>query len=368
MSVVCRDVFRLIEELAPLNLAEGWDNPGLQAGDPGKVITKALLALDVSGEVVDEAVEKKTGLIITHHPLLFSPVKSLDLSRPTGLLLERIIKSGLTVYSAHTNLDVARRGVNDVLAGRLGLEDRVVLAPIGNEKYFKLVVFVPDSHVSEVHQALSDAGAGWIGNYSHCAFSVRGEGVFLPRSGSRPYIGKEGELSRVGETRLETIVPAGVLGDALQAMLSAHPYEEAAYDAYPLENRGPAYGLGLTGNLPTSLGFEGLIELVKSALNLPWVRAGGDKNKVIRKVAVCGGSGAKLWPQAVAAGAEAFITGDVGYHDAQDMLTAGLSFIDPGHYGSEMPVIPMLRDYLAERLRNVEFIVSNHKGDPFIMV
>ena len=370
MAVVCRDIFRLIEELAPLNLAEGWDNPGLQVGDPEKAVVKALLALDVSREAVDEAVEKNAGLIITHHPLLFSPVKSLDLSRPLGLLLDRIIKAGLTVYAAHTNLDVAGRGVNDVLASCLGLGERVVLSATGREKYLKLVVYVPDTHLSEVHQAISGAGAGWIGNYSHCAFYTRGEGVFQPRTGSRPYIGKEGELSIVEETRLETIVPADALAKVLQVMLNAHPYEEVAYDLYPLENQGPAYGLGLVGRLPAPLSFEGLAELVKSALNLSWVRAGGDKRGIIQKVAVCGGSGAKLWPQAVAMGAEAFITGDIGYHDAQDMLSAGLSFIDPGHYGAEIPVIPMLRDYLAERCRGlgVEFIVSDYKGDPFMLV
>lgn len=372
MSVICRDVFKLIEELAPLNLAEKWDNPGLQVGDPGIVISKVVLALDVTAEVVRETKEKDAGLIVSHHPLIFNPIKSLDFSQPSGRLLESIIKNRITVYSAHTNLDIAEGGVNTVLAALLGLEDRTVLQVTGRESYIKLVVFVPDGHAAAVHQAISGAGAGWIGNYSHCAFQVSGTGMYLPCPGTRPFIGEEGKLAKTGETRLETIVPRSGLAAVLQSMQTAHPYEEIAYDLYNLENSGPAYGLGLVGNIPGILDFEGLINLVKKTLNLPQVRAGGEMSRTVKRVALCGGAGAKLWTEAAALGAEVFLTGDIGYHDAKDMLDAGLCFIDAGHYGAEIPVLPALRDYLEDQCRSrgleVEFILSDYNGDPFLMI
>ena len=369
MSVICREIINMIEELAPLHLAESWDNPGLQVGDPGNAVTKAVIALDVSLEVVREAVEIGAGMIISHHPLIFSPLKSLNFSKPSGQLLESIIKSGLTVYSAHTNLDIASGGVNTVLAGLLNLEHRVVLQATGSERYVKLVVFIPDGHVPEVHQAISAAGAGWIGNYSHCAFQTPGTGMFKPGPGTNPYIGEEGKLSEAGETRLETIVPKSGLAAVLQAMCDAHPYEEVAYDLYPLDNQGPAYGLGLVGSVSDQPTFGALVSRVKEALNLDGVKAGGEMNRKIQKAAVCGGAGVKLWPQAASLGAEVFITGDIGYHDARNMLEAGLCFIDAGHYGTEIPVIPALRDYLEQQRRQkgweVEFILSKINGDPF---
>ena len=372
MSVTCRDVFGLIEKLAPLKLAEKWDNPGLQVGEPGQEVRKVLLALDVNEKVVQEAVEKGVQLIVSHHPLIFTPIKSLDLEQPAGRLLKLLIEKRIAVYSAHTNLDVAQGGVNTALAAKLGLENPTLLNPTGQNKYYKLVVFVPQGHEQEVHQAISEAGAGWIGQYSHCAFQTEGTGMFKPTSGAKPFIGEEEQLSQVAEVRMETVVPAERSAQVVRAMIQAHPYEEVAYDLYPLENPGVAYGLGLVGRLPATVSFERFIQQVKEALGLPTVAVGGDLSKTVRVVAVCGGSGARLWPRAIAAGAQVYLTGDVGHHDAQDMLNAGLSFIDAGHYGSEAVVLPALREYLEEQCSGqglaISFDLAVNSRSPFVFI
>ncbi|MCL6479224.1 MAG: Nif3-like dinuclear metal center hexameric protein, partial [Peptococcaceae bacterium] len=216
------------------------------------------------------------------------------------------------------------------------------------------------------------AGAGWIGNYSECTFMLRGTGTFRPLEGSSPFIGKQGELEKVDEVRLETILPARVAGRAVKSMLSAHPYEEVAYDLYPLENRSASSGIGRLGGLnePVSLGEFAL--KVKEALQLHAVRRGGPADRKIQKVAVCGGSGADFWPLALAGGADVLVTGDIGYHRARDMLAAGMCFIDAGHYGTERVVLPVLADYLRGRCRerglDVEILVSEVDGEPFTYV
>jgi len=369
MPVNCRDIFNLIEKLAPSSLAEGWDNTGLQVGDPHAEIEMVMLTLDVNLDVVKEAKAKGAGLIISHHPLLLEPLKSLRLDKPGGRLVEYIIKNGITVYAAHTNLDVATGGVNSVLAEKLGLNDTTVLKPAGREQYIKLVVFVPAGHVENVHQAISEAGAGWIGNYSHCAFRTHGTGTFLPLAGTKPYIGKQGKLEMVEEVRLETIVPTTGLDTVIQAMFRAHPYEEVAYDLYLLENPGPVYGLGRVGGLARPVPFYEFAQTVKKVLGLPAVRLGGKPESKVKKIAVCGGAGAKLWPAALRAGADTFVTGDIKHHDAQEILSAGLNFIDAGHYGTESVVLPALKEFLEKHCRsselNVKVVLSETNTNPF---
>lgn len=369
MPVKCRDIFKLLEKIAPPALAEGWDNPGLQAGDPQAEIDRVMLTLEVNIEVAREAKTRGAGLIICHHPLIFKPLSSLRLDQPGGKVLAYVIQHNIAVYAAHTNLDMAAGGVNDALAEILGLRETAVLAPTGRERYVKLVVFIPAAHTAAVHQAISAAGAGWIGNYSHCSFQTRGTGTFLPLAGADPYIGQPGELEQVEEVRLETIMPVTGLDAVLQAMLKAHPYEEVAYDLYPLENSGPAYGLGRVGNLPTPVSLRAFAQTVKEVLNLPAVRLGGALDETVQKIAVCGGAGAHLWPAAREAGADVLVTGDLKHHEALDMLAAGLSFIDAGHYGTERVVLPALKTCLEEQCRsgglNVEVILSETNTDPF---
>jgi dinuclear metal center YbgI/SA1388 family protein len=369
LSVKCSSIFRLIEEIAPCDLAESWDNSGFQIGDPQAEIEKALLTIDVDIAVAQEAVNRGAGLIISHHPLMMQPPRSINVRQPLGELISYLIHNNITVYAAHTNLDAAVGGVSDVLARRLGLVNPAVLHQTGLARFCKLVVFVPVGHEDNVRKAVLDAGAGWIGKYSHCSFMSRGLGTFKPLAGSTPYLGRAGELEQVEEVRLETVVPAAVLKKAVRAMIEAHPYEEVAYDVLPLENRGAASGLGRVGNLAEPLSLSQFAGVVKAALELSTVRMGGRPDSTVKTVAVCGGAGADLWPEALKAGADVIVTGDLKYHTAQDMVAAGINFIDAGHYGTESVVLPMLLEYLTdiciETNINLELLLSKTNTDPF---
>lgn len=369
MSVKCSSIFRLIEETAPSDLAESWDNSGLQIGDPQAGIEKALLTIDVNLAVAREAVDNGAGLIISHHPLMMKSPRTINIKQPLGELISYLIRNNITVYAAHTNLDAAVGGVNSALARRLGLIKPAVLHQTGFSHFYKLVVFVPVGHEDNVRNAVLEAGAGWIGNYSHCSFMTRGLGTFKPLTGSNPYYGRTGELEQVEEVKIETIVPAAVLKKAVAAMIDAHPYEEVAYDILPLENRNTATGLGRVGKLAEPLPLSQFAGVVKAALNLSAVRLGGIPDSIVKTVAVCGGSGADLWPEALNAGADIIVTGDVKYHTAQDMAAAGMNFIDAGHYGTEWVVLPVLLKYLTdmcvETNINVELLLSKTNTDPF---
>ncbi|CCO09120.1 Nif3-like dinuclear metal center hexameric protein [Desulforamulus hydrothermalis] len=367
-----KEIAALIESFAPRGLAEDWDNSGWQLGDPGAAVKTVLLALDVDQTILQEAREKQANLILCHHPLFMKGIKNIRLDEPKGALVAELLKNNIAVYAAHTNLDSAVGGVNELLAARLGLSGADVLQPARGEKYYKLAVFVPAEHTEAVQQALAGAGAGWIGNYSDCTFQVRGTGTFRPRSGSHPFIGEQGELARVEEIRLETIVPAGKVKTVLAAMLAAHPYEEVAYDLYALENRPAAGGLGRIGNLANPKSFADLVIAVKEALGLATVKVGGGMWREVRRVAVCGGAGGELWPLAAAQGADVFITGDIKYHTAQDMLAAGLNFIDAGHFATEHVILPALQERLTEACRqqklDVVFILTKRQSDPFMFL
>jgi dinuclear metal center YbgI/SA1388 family protein len=372
MSVKNRDLFRLVEELAPKHLAEDWDNVGLQVGSYMRDVKRVLLTLDVDEAVVQEAEAQNIDLIIAHHPLLMKGIKTINTDSPQGQVLSMLIKNNITVYSAHTNLDIAEGGVNSILAEKLGLQNVEVLHATGSQKYLKLVVFVPVDHQQAVTTALGNAGAGWIGNYSDCTFRTEGTGTFLPRVGSNPYIGTQGKVEQVAEVRIETIVPMEKLSAVVKAMKQVHPYEEVAYDVYPLNNQGPAFGIGRFGILPKKVKFAEFVGQLKQALNLNVVKAGGDQQKLVKKVAVCGGSAAELWPKALAKGADVYVSGDIKYHTAQDMLAAGIAFVDAGHYGSEVPVVQALYNYLSARCAaeniDIELMTTKSSQEPFVFL
>lgn len=364
MPVAAAHVAGIVEELAPRRLAEEWDNPGWQLGDPRRLVKSVLVALDPAPAVLERARELGAELVVTHHPLVFRPLKHLRLDLPEEALAAAFLNAGIAVYSAHTNLDNAPGGTSDVLAARLGLEKVEVLAPREAEKLYKIVTFVPPEHVDAVHRALTAAGAGWIGNYSHCSFQVEGTGTFLPLEGTNPFIGRQGVLERVHEVRLETIVPAPKLGEAVSRMLKAHPYEEVAYDVYPLARTGQTYGLGRVGELAEALPLAAFAQQVKEALDLAGLWYSGDGGQPVRRVAVCGGSGASLAGRARAAGADVLVTGDVKYHEAQAARLGRLAVIDAGHAGTENPVITALTAHLKERLAAEGVQVSAYLAPP----
>lgn len=343
-------VIQLLEQWAPKRLAVPDDRIGLQVGTLNKKLDKVLVALDVTDEVVDEAIAEKADLIIAHHAVIFRPLKALRTDLPGGKLLEKLIKHDIAVYIAHTNLDIAEGGVNDMLADALGLQACQVLSETTRDPYRKLVVYVPHSHAEAVCDALFQAGAGQIGEYGECSFQIEGTGTFTPQPGTNPYIGETGKREQVAEKRIETVLPARLVRQVVQAMRKAHPYEEPAYDLFPLELNGHAYGLGRIGRLAEPCTLRELIEKVKRAYDVPFVRFVGDERQQVSKIAVLGGSGGRYLAQAQFSGADVMITGDIDYHAAQDALYAGMCVIDPGH-NIEKVMKKGVADRLASQLQ-----------------
>lgn len=366
MNIRCKDIAEYMEELAPVRLAEDWDNVGLLVGNPEQEIKRIMLCLDVTSKVVEEAVNNKVDLILSHHPLIFSPMKSITRDYFKGGIIHKLIKNDISVYSAHTNLDVAPEGTNEYVARLLGLSGTRSLTEYKYEKLYKLVVFVPEESADAVRAAICGEGAGWIGNYSDCSFNVKGVGTFKPREGTNPYIGTQGKLERVDECRIETVVPKEKLKNVLNAMFKVHPYEEVAYDIYTLELKGREYGLGKTGTLKTPMKLDDFILLVKNKLAIEHLRLIGDRPDEISKVAVFTGSFDVNLVLLAREKIDVLITGDIKYHTAMDIMEMGLCVIDAGHFATERIIVKNLKTLLVQRFPQTEIICSNMETDPFI--
>jgi len=361
------EVIQLFEQFSPKAFAMEGDKIGLQIGALNQPVQNVLVALDVNEQVVDEAIAKNAQLIIAHHPPIFRPLQKIATDTPAGRIIAKLIKHDIAVYAAHTNLDIAVGGVNDLLAEALGLQNPEVLVPTYEDTLKKLVVFVPAENAEQLREALGNVGAGSIGNYSHCSFSGAGEGRFLPGENTNPHIGVKGKLEAVNEVRVETIFPQSIEKKVLQAMIKAHPYEEVAYDVYRLENKGVTLGLGRIGQVDeTTLG--DFAERVKEALEVGTVRVVGDLDSKVKKVAVLGGDGNKYYSQAKFRGADVYITGDIYYHTAHDAMMAGLNMIDPGHNVEKIMkkgVAAVMEKLRREKGYDVRFIPSEIGTDPF---
>ncbi len=340
-----KDIERILESLAPPSIAWERDNVGIQAGAPGQRIRKILIALDVTDEVIAEAVRKKTGLIISHHPLLFHPLRSLRTDRRQGRLSAKLLGAGLAVYAMHTNLDYARGGVNSALARVLQLHDVRPLEPMAGQ-YQKLIVFVPADYTERVMVAMAEAGAGAIGKYEECSFQTEGTGTFRPLEGAAPFIGAPGgERAEVSERRLEMIVPRWKTAEVLRAMRRAHPYEEVAYDVYDLANASPEYGGGAIGTLEQTVTLKKFLGRVQKSLHAEALRYAGELAEPVTTVAVVGGSGSEQMESAIRQGADAMVTADVRYHTFQES-DGRIALIDAGHYETEAPVIGQIAEHL----------------------
>jgi|SRR5690554_338143 len=362
--LLVRNFASALEDLAPLELAEEWDNVGLLVGRFRQEVNGVLLALDLTSEVIDEALKMQANLIITHHPPIFKPLKNLRLDQPRGRLWEKLIKNNLSVYTLHTNYDRSATGMNHYLAGLFGLTKPIPIEE--GETYLKLVVFMPKGYEDVVMEALTAAGAGWIGNYSHCTFQTDGIGTFLPQEGTNPFLGKKGKLERAAEVRLETILPSRLQEKITRALLAIHPYEEVAYDLYPLaQNTGPT-GLGRIGALPSELKWGEMVSRVKQVFSSPHLRSGGFKRNTVKKIAILGGSGGKYLVRAKALGAELMITADLGYHDYMLGKEIDLTLVDPGHQIMETKGLDQIRSYLEQSLTGAGFplFVSKTQIDP----
>ncbi|RSL34497.1 Nif3-like dinuclear metal center hexameric protein [Salibacterium salarium] len=361
-------IIQTFEEWSPKSLAVEGDKVGLMLGTLNKPVDNVMIALDVSEEVVDEAIEKEAGLIIAHHPLIFKPLKQIETTTGQGPIIEKCIKHDIAVYAAHTNLDITNGGVNDMMAEALGLEDTKVLVPTQEIPLKKLVAFVPENHVEIVRSALGDAGAGHIGDYSHCTFATDGTGTFIPGDNTNPYLGTQGEMEFAAEKRMETVVPETMIRNVIKALEKAHPYEEPAYDVYPLDLEGEKLGLGRVGYLKEPVSFETFITQVKSAFEVHHIRTAGPEPDMVKKVALLGGDGNKYWSYAKRNGADVYITGDLYYHVAQDAAVDGLSMIDPGHNVEKIMkegVKRKMESLIDSNKYATQFIASSVSTEPF---
>ncbi|WP_461373133.1 Nif3-like dinuclear metal center hexameric protein [Candidatus Aquicultor sp.] len=358
----------LVEGIAPSYLKSEGDNVGLQVGSAGMAVNKVLVTLEVTDEVLHEARSKGAQLIFSHHPLIFNSLNRVLAEDHIGGLTTDLIRSGISLLVAHTNLDRARDGVSDVLAHVLGLQDIEVLLPARDIHMYKLVVFVPKDNVHEVIAALGNVGGGVIGEYSHCTYRVEGTGTFYPMLGAHPFLGKSGELNEVDENRLEILVAPDRIEQVIQTLLDVHPYEEVAYDVYDVTTPLPGVGFGRVGNMTKTRKLRDCVENWADKLGTD-LKVSGDMDTVVSRVAVCGGSGGELIGVAKASGADVYLTGDIKYHAAHAARAVGLAIIDAGHAETERLVIPEIARELQRSINEaglkVEVLVSEIDTSPW---
>jgi dinuclear metal center YbgI/SA1388 family protein len=334
MSAILQEIVEVLARRYPAGWAVPGDRTGFQVGDPQAQVTAVLVALEVSAEVVREAQSQGAQLLLTHHPLLYQPLGEVREDRPGGRLLSALIRAGIASVSCHTNLDVAPGGLNDYLAERLLLTDVEILAETSRENLYKLTVFVPSDYEDQVRQALAEAGLGVIGRYSHCTFAARGQGAYRPLPGAQPFRGEVAQLSRVEESRLEILAPEALLPTALARLRESHPYEEVAYDLYPLKNPGSPLGFGRLGNWPAPLAFAEVISRIKAMFQVSAVKVWGRPPREVLRLAVLGGSGGDFIQAAREKEAQVFVTGEVRHHQVPPFLEE-FAVLEVGHYASE---------------------------------
>jgi dinuclear metal center YbgI/SA1388 family protein len=343
--VTVRGIQEIMEAWAPLDIAWERDNVGLQTGDPDARVRGILVALDVTEGIVTEAVRRGANVIVSHHPLIFRPLRSVTTRTSQERCLGDLLRKRVALYSAHTNLDFTRGGTSFALAETLGVAAEGFLrTPFKLQN--KIVTYVPPSHADAVEAAMAAAGAGVIGEYEGCSFRAEGEGTFRGGAGTHPALGRKGKLEHVQEIRLEMMAPCRAVGDVVRAMTEAHPYEEVAYDVYALENASGKYGMGAVGTLRRSVPLRAFLATVRRALGAPAVRWTGNPRTPVHRVALCGGSGSELLSDAIASGAEVFVTADVRYHTYRE-AEGCIALVDAGHFETENPVVAAI----VERLR-----------------
>ncbi|MDE6485279.1 MAG: Nif3-like dinuclear metal center hexameric protein [Duncaniella sp.] len=359
MTPSLNEIINALEAEVNPGLQESWDNTGWQVcpSSKGDTCKGVLVCVDVTDAVITEAVEKGCNLIISHHPLIFRPLKRLTGTTPAERMAIRLIKSGISVYSAHTSLDNASAGVSHYLAEALGLTEIEPLAP-RRDVLYKVAVYVPEKEADEVRNAMHDAGAGHIGNYDRCGFTINGAGSFRPLQGSNPHIGQKDEITFVSEVKIEAVVPAHLKAKVESAIRKVHPYEEPAIDIYHIEAADTSTGLGAIGNLLQPLSASEIIGRVKEVYGSPMVRTTPHVDSMpVTRVALCGGSGGEFIPAAIGAGAQVYITSDVRYHDFVDYRDRIL-VVDTGHYESEKCTTILLSRIISKKFPNFAVGIS----------
>ena len=342
-----KDLCSYLDSAIPLSFQESYDNSGLQMGSPENEISSALITLDVTEDVVLEAVHSGCNFIVSHHPLIFGELKSITGKTITERIILSAIKKDIAIYSAHTNLDVHSDGVSRKMAEKLNLQNISVLAPLKN-RLLKLVTFIPDSHLNQVREAMFSAGAGITGNYDNCGFCVQGMGSFRGNENSKPFTGEKGNLHFENETRFETVMFSHQKNAVVNALLGSHPYEEVAYDIYALENENIRVGLGCLGELPEAMDEKNFLKFVSTVFSANGIRFSKLTGRKVKKVALCGGSGSVLIKEAMSSGADAFVTADIKYHSFFEADNK-LLIADLGHYESEKFATEILYDLIIKK-------------------
>jgi dinuclear metal center YbgI/SA1388 family protein len=357
-----RDFSRALEQLAPPAFQETYDNTGLIIGSQETELTGVLICLDLSMRIIKEAKEKNCNLIISHHPVIFHGIKKINDTTPVDLMVAELIRSNIASYAIHTNLDNVKGGINSMLAEKLSLVNTSFLLP-KDQQLQKIVTFCPLNAADKIRTALCQSGAGAIGNYDSCTFNVQGTGTFRANNLANPYVGKKNQLHEEKEVRIETIFPAYLQPIIIKSLLESHPYEEVAYDIYPLENIGNFAGSGIIGELSKKMSAKDFLPYVKKRLKVKGLRYCIGSKSLISRIALCSGSGNFMINKALAAGADAFISADFKYHDFQTM-EARLLLIDAGHFETEVCVKDLLRVALSKKFPNFALFISTTEKNP----
>jgi dinuclear metal center YbgI/SA1388 family protein len=357
-----KDLCTYLDTIVPLSFQESYDNSGLQIGLPDSEISSALITLDVSEEVIDEAISERCDVIISHHPLIFNGIKRISGKTFTERILYKAVKNDIAIYSSHTNLDIFINSVSRKMAEKLDLKEVKVLSPLKN-RLLKLVTYIPETHLDKVKIALFEAGAGAIGKYDMCGFSISGTGSFRANENANPFIGQMGVIHFENETRFETVFFSHLKDKVIKALLENHPYEEVAYDIYTLENENIEIGLGCIGSFVDQKSEARLLDLLSEIFNSKGVRFSRPLGRPVKKIAVCGGSGAGLISNAIASGAHVFITSDIKYHNFFDADNKIL-LVDIGHFESEKFSGEILYDLLIKKFPKFAVRFSEKNTNP----
>ena len=350
--MLVKNILDILEDWAPQKIALSKDNIGLQLGNPNNSVFKILIALDVTKDVIEEAIKKNIDLLIVHHPLIFEPLKNISSNDKIGSLIYTIIENKISLIAIHTNLDFTNNGVSFALANKIGL-NKIKILKRSKNLLRKIVVFIPLEYTEKILESMALEGAGLIGNYEFCSYRSTGIGTFKGSSESNPFIGKQGEFENVEEIRLEMIVPEWKIENVIKAMKKSHPYEEPAFDIYPTENESNSFGAGAYGIYEEALTPKKFLSQIKEQLGVDILKyTDGVKDK-IKTVAVCGGSGIDLLPSAIAVNADAFITADINYH-SYNHAEGKIMLIDAGHFETEIPILDVITTYLKNKFAQLK--------------
>jgi len=346
----------------PVDIQEEYDNSGLLVGDTHQQLKGVLISVDATEGVIDEAIRKEVNFVLTHHPVIFSGLKKITGQNHVERTVIKAIRNNVAIYAAHTSLDNLKNGINFKMADKLGLKNQTILKPAKNQ-LLKLVFFVPRDHADAVRKAVFDAGAGIVGDYEGCSYNLDGKGSFRPGEGTDPYVGQIGQMHFEEETRVETWLPRHKTGQVLKAMNETHPYEEVAYDLYPLLNKDRESGAGMIGELEEEIPEKEFLDLLKQTFNVPTIRHTKLLYSFVKRIALCGGSGSFLLEDAIAQGADAFVSADFKYHrffDAEDKILIA----DMGHYESEAVSKDFFYELLREKFHNFAVHLSEINTNP----